>query len=130
MVKLDRAIPRNISFTNKRSIHSCIFIKPISDSQVLFNHLFDLSNYKLFSFHSRHPTPWDSELYLNILEGIKHTTRYTVQRKSPIIVKHLYKLYSLFGGKFMPLANFRTALICVFSFMGFFRLSEIIELLI
>lgn len=68
-------------FANKRSVHSYIFIKPVSDRQVLF---------------------------LNILEGIKRSTRYTVQKKSPNTVKHLYKLYRY---NFVRLANLRTKLI-------------------
>ena len=75
-----------------------------------------------------HSKPSNSELCLNILESIKHTTRYTVQKKSRITVKHLYKFYSHFGVKRMSLANLRTMLICGFSFMGFFRFSEVINI--
>ena len=70
-----------------------------------------------------HLKPCNSELCLNILEGIKR--RYTVQRKSLITVKHLYKIYSHSEGKGMSFANLRTMLICVFSFMGFLRFSEV-----
>ena len=80
-------------------------------------------------FHSivGHPKLCSSELCLNILEGIKRTTRYTVQKKIPITVKHLYKLYSHFGVKRILLANLRTMLIWVFPFMGFLRFSEVIN---
>ena len=93
MVNLSRAKPKNISFTSKRNIHSYILTKRISDRKVLFNHSFDLSACKLFSVHSI--LNFQSfEFCLNILEGIKCITRYTVQKKSPINVKNLYKLYS------------------------------------
>ena len=58
----------------------------------------------------RHPKPCDSKLCLNILEGLKRATRYTVQTKSRIIVKHLYNLYSHFGGQRMSLSNLRIML--------------------
>ena len=58
----------------------------------------------------RHPKPCDSKPCLNILEGLKRTTRYTVQTKSRIIVKHLYNLYSHFGGQRMSLSNLRIML--------------------
>ena len=54
MAKLGNAIPRNTSFTSKKNIQSYIFIS-ISDRQVLFNHSFDLSSYKLLSFLVGHP---------------------------------------------------------------------------
>ena len=34
-----------------------------------------------------HPKPDNFELCLNVFEGLKHTTRYTVQKKSPVTVK-------------------------------------------
>ena len=114
MVKKDRKIPRNIRFTSKRNIHSNIFIKLISDRQVLSNHSFDLSGSKLFSFHRRHHKSYNSKFCLNILEGIKCTTRYTVQKKSPVTVKHLHKPYSHFEGKLMSLSNLH-AMICIIS---------------
>lgn len=125
MVKKDRKIPRNIRFTSKRNIHSNIFIKLISDRQVLSNHSFDLSGSKLFSFHRRHHKSYNSKFCLNILEGTKCTTRYTVQKKSPNTVKHLYKLYRC---NFVHLANLRTKLIWVFFFIGFPRLCEVINI--
>ena len=67
-----------------------------------------------------HPKPCDSKFCLNILEGIKCITGYTVRKKSPITVKHLYKLCSHFKSKLMTLANLPTMLICAISFMGFF----------
>ena len=81
-------------------------------------------------FHSivGHPKVCYSKFFLNILEGIKLITRYTVQKKSPITVKHLYKLCSHLGGKHMSLANLCTALICIFSSPGFLRFSEAINI--
>ena len=50
-------------------------------------------------FHSivGHQEPCNSELCLNIFEGIKRTTRYTVQKESSITVRHLYSLYNQFA---------------------------------
>ena len=100
-------------FANKRSVPYYIFIKPVSDRQVLFNHLLNYQTIK------------NPKLYLYILEGIKRSTRYTVQKKSPNTVKHLYKLYRC---NFVHLANLRTKLIWVFFFIGFPRLCEVINI--
>ena len=72
-----------------------------------------------FHLIAGHPKPCDSVFWQNILEGIKRTIKYAVQKKSSITVKHLYKLYSHFRDKLMSLPNLRTMLICVFFFMGF-----------
>ena len=62
-----------------------------------------------------------------MLKGVKRITRYTVQKKIPIIIKYLYKLYSHFRGKRFCLAILRTTLIYVLSFMGFLRFGEVID---
>ena len=80
-----------------------------------------------FHFIVGHPKTCDSEFSLNILEGIKHTTRYTVQKKGSITVKHLHNLYSHLRGKITSLANLRAARFCVFSFMRILRFSEVIN---
>ena len=49
-------------FANKRSVPCYIFIKPVSDRQVLFNHLLNYQTIK------------NPKLYLNILEGIKRSS--------------------------------------------------------
>ena len=74
-----------------------IYLFNIGKSHLNIRLTYQAMNY----FHSiaGQPKPFNSELFLNLLEGIKRTARYTVQKKSPITVKHLYKLYSHFAGK-------------------------------
>ena len=55
------------------------------------------------------------------------TTKYAVKKKSLITVKHLYKLYILFGDKRMSFANLRTMMIFLFSVLGFLHSSEVIN---
>ena len=94
MVRLGSAIPRNISFTSKRNIRRDIFIISNSYRQVLFptRLTYQAINY----FHSivGHEEACNSELCLNIFEGIKRTIRYRVQKESSITVKHLYSTVS------------------------------------
>ena len=121
MVKLGREIPINMSVLPAKETYMVIYLLYLFQTGKSFSTIcltYQAINY----FHSivGHPKPCNSELFLNISEGIKHTTRYTVQKKSPITIKHLYQFYSHFGSKHMPLANLRTMLICVFSFMVFF----------
>ena len=68
----------------------------------LLNHSFDLSDYKLLSFHSR---AYQTLQFLNTLEDIRRAAKYTVQMKSPMTVKPLYKLYNHFGANLMSLAT-------------------------
>ena len=70
------------------------------------------------------PKPCDSKLCVNILKNVKHT----VQTKSPISVKDLYKLHGHFSGKFMSLANLCKMLIWIFSTKGLLCFSEFINM--
>ena len=63
-----------------------------------------------------------------VLEGIKRTSQKILRKKLPLTTEHLHKLYKIFGGKNMDLKDLRTTLICVFSFMGFLRYSEVSNL--
>ena len=50
------------------------------------------------------------------------------RKKLPLTTEHLHKLYKILGWKNMNLKDLRTTLICVFSFMGFLRYSEVSNL--
>ena len=63
-----------------------------------------------------------------VLEGIKRTSQKISRKKLPLTTEHLHKLYKIFGGKNINLKDLRTTLICVFSFMGFLRYSEVSNL--
>ena len=63
-----------------------------------------------------------------VLEGIKRTSQKISLKNLPLTTEHLHKLYKIFGGKNMDLKDLRTTLICVFSFMGFLRYSEVSNL--
>ena len=124
MVKLGRAIPRNISFTSKTFM--VIYLLKLFHTGKPYTTIrsaYQAINY----FHSiaGHPKTCDSEFCINTLEDIKCTIRYTIQKKSSIIVKHLYKLYSHFRRKLTSLTNLRTAQIC--DFLGFLCFSEVIN---
>ena len=86
--------------------------------------------YAINYFHNivgyRNPCP--SSLVPNILEGIKRLTGYSVTKKAPITVAQLYKLYDHLVGKKAELQNLRTMLVCILSFMGFLRFSEVVKL--
>ena len=63
-----------------------------------------------------------------VLEGIKRTSQKISRKKLPLTTEHLHKLYKILGWKNMNLKDLRTTLICVFSFMGFLRYSEVSNL--
>ena len=85
------------------------------------------THYAINFFHTiaGYSKPCDSSFSTNILEGIKRIKGHKVQKKDPITVKHLHKLFRSFGGKNMDLTNLRTMTMCVLGFMGFLRFSEI-----
>ena len=78
MVKLCRAIPRNISFTSKRNIHSLYILNQFQTgkSYSTIRLTYPAANY----FHSivGHPKLCDCDFCLNVVESIKCTTRGTV----------------------------------------------------
>ena len=59
------------------------------------------------------------------MEGIKRLTGYSVTKKAPITITHLYQLNNVLVGKKTELQNLRTMVICILSFMGFLRFSEV-----
>ena len=65
-------------------------------------------------------------LYL-VLEGTKGTSQKIFCKKLSLTTEQLHKLYKFFRGKRMNLKVLRTPLICIFSFMGFLRYSEILN---
>ena len=69
-----------------------------------------------------------TSLSYNVLEGIKRILAYSPTKKSPVTVSQLYEMYNYFGSKTISLSNLRTILICVLSFMGFLRFSEVVKL--
>ena len=72
--------------------------------------------------------PCPTSLPYNVLEGIKRILACSAAKKSPVAVSQLYEMYNYFGTKTISLSSLRTILICVLSFMGFLRFSEVIKL--
>ena len=72
--------------------------------------------------------PCNGDLISYILEGIKRLSCHIPKKKTPITPQQLHTLYIQLGGLNMHLLNLRTILICVLSFMGFLRFSEVINL--
>ena len=89
-----------------------------------------MSYFAINYFHTilGYQNPCTSHLIYNVLEGIKRLLTYSATKKSPVTVQQLYDLYKKFGGETMNLANLRTMLICLLSFMGCLRFSEVINL--
>ena len=124
MVKLGRATPRNISFISKT--YMVIYLLKLFHTGKPYTNI--CSTYQAMNyFHSiaGHPKTCDSEFCINKLEDIKCTIRYTIQKKSSISIKHLYKLYSHFRGKLTSRTNLCAARIC--DFLGFLCFSEVIN---
>ena len=73
-------------------------------------------------FHSivGYQNPCPTSLPYNAVEGIKRILAYSTTKKSPVTVSQLCEMYNYFETK--------TILICVLSFMGFLRFSEVIKL--
>ena len=89
-----------------------------------------MSYFAINYFHSivGYQNPCPTSLPYNALEGIKRILAYSATKKSPVTVSQLYEMYNYFGTKTISLSNLRTILICVLSFMGFLRFSEVIKL--
>ena len=75
-----------------------------------------------------HHDPCNSELVNYVLEGIKRICCHTPKKKKPFTPQLLHTLYRSLGEDNMNLINLRTMLLCVLSFMGFLRFSEVINL--
>ena len=73
-------------------------------------------------FHSivGYQNPCPTSLPYNAVEGIKRILAYSTTKKSPATVSQLCEMYNYF--------EINTVLICVLSFMGFLRFSEVIKL--
>lgn len=65
---------------------------------------------------------------INIYEWAKRTLQCIPNKKSPITPKHLFALYSLFKKENINLKDLRTLVICVISYTGFLRFSEVANL--
>ena len=65
---------------------------------------------------------------INIYEGAKRTLQCIPNKKSPITPKHLFALFKLFKKENINLKDLRTLAICVISYTGFLRFSEISNL--
>ena len=81
--------------------------------------------HSIVGYQNLRPT---SHLPYNALEGIKRILAYSATRKSSVTVSQLYKMHNYFGSKPISLSNSRTILVCVLSFMGFLRCSEVVKL--
>ena len=88
-----------------------------------------MSYFAINHFHSivGYQNPCPSSLSYNVLEGIKRILAYPPTKKSPVTVSQLCEMYNYFGSKTISLSNLRTILICVLSFMGFLRFSEVVK---
>ena len=88
-----------------------------------------MSCFAINYFHSivGYQNPCPTSLPYDLLEGIKRILAYSATKKSPVTVSQLYEMYNYFGTKTISLSNLRTILICVSSFMGFPRFSEVIK---
>ena len=82
---------------------------------------------KYFDKTKAHHDPWKSELVNYVLEGIKKFFCHTPKKKKPYNPQLLHTYRSL-GEDNVNLINLRTMLLCVLSFMGFLRFSEVINL--
>ena len=69
-----------------------------------------------------------SHFITKILEGIKRLSGYTENTKSPVSSSDMKTVFQYLGGVEMNLTNSRLMIILVFSFMGFFRFSEVSNL--
>ena len=69
-----------------------------------------------------------STLCRNILEAAKRTCKKPVQKKEPITIAEIKKIYYVFGGRSCSLLNLRTIAIILIGFSGFMRYSEISDL--
>ena len=89
-----------------------------------------MSYFAINYFHSivGYQNPCPTSLSYNVLEGIKRILAYSATKKSPVTVSQLYEMYNYFGTKTISLSKVRTILICVLSFIGFLRFSEVIKL--
>ena len=89
-----------------------------------------MSYFAINYFHSivGYQNPCPTSLSYNVLEGIKRIIAYYTTKKSPVTVSHLYEMYNYFRTKTISLSNLQTILICVLSFTGFLRFSDIIKL--
>ena len=89
-----------------------------------------MSYFAINYFHSivGYQNPCPTSLPYNVLEGIKRILAYSATKKSPVTVSQLYEMYNYFGTKTISLSKVRTILICVLSFIGFLRFSEVIKL--
>ena len=74
-----------------------------------------------------HQDPCSSELVNYVLEDIKRICGYT-PKKNPVTPQQLRTLYKSLGEHNMNLINLRTMFLCVLSFVGFLRFSEVINL--
>ena len=68
-----------------------------------------------------HHDPCNSELVNYVLEGIKRTCFHTPKKKKPFTPQLLHTLCRSWDEDKMNLTNLRTMLLCILSFMGFFK---------
>lgn len=66
-----------------------------------------------------------SFLCKNIYEGAKRILQSIPTKKSPITPYHLHSIYVLFQGENINLKDLRTLTICILSYTGFLRFSEV-----
>ena len=89
-----------------------------------------MSYFAINCFHSivGYQNPCPTSLHYNVLEGFKQILAYSATKKSPVTVSQFYQMYNYVGSKTISLSNLQIILICILSFMGFLRFSEVVKL--
>ena len=89
-----------------------------------------ISYFAINYFHSivRYQNPCPTSLPYNLLEAIKRILAYSATKKSLVTVSQLCEMHNYFGSKTISLSNLQIILICVLSFIGFLRFSEVAKL--
>ena len=113
--------------SQQKKLYHFVSIKLTTNREKLPSHK-KLSEIKYFHKIVGHHDPCNSELVNYVLESIKRICCHTPKKKKSFTPQPLHTLYRSLGEDNTNLINLRTMLLCVLSFMGFLKFSEVINL--
>lgn len=105
---------------------STLVIRHVSES-VLEAHFYSI---KRFHDVALRPNPCSDDLVKLCLEGSKRMLSKPVNKKQPVTVEMLNKIVDKFGRDSATLSDLRICTLCLLGFSGFFRFSELSNILL